>query len=108
MSEKLHHLIDGPCDPARGKMWAIYQDYMQSERARGIKLGPRPRAARILRDDHVDPMRDQQRPVRCFAERTTGDNRLGVGQGQRGRGRVDEAEEVMVLRPLGERIEVLT
>ncbi len=68
--------------------------------ARGIQLGARARAARILGDDHLDAVFAQQGQ---FARRREGaaiHDQMMVGPGRR-RGGIDEAQQVEMLRGLG-------
>lgn len=107
MSEKHHNIRHVPDNAAGRRARPVDQDHRDPELARGIELCPRAAAARVLGDDMGDAVILQQRAIASFGERAARDHCNNIGQRQRTFGRVDQAQEVMVLRLRGETREVL-
>lgn len=102
MKEPSHHLGDARGDWPVGNFRAVDQDYRKTERPCGVEFGARAAAAGVLGEDQFDAMRFQQCQVARRGEGATGDDGLGIRQGQGHLGRIHEAQEIMVLRGRGE------
>ena len=95
MIEAVEQLLDaGGGGRVRG---AVDEDDRQAEGAGGGELGIGGGAAAILGDEDVDAVLRQERAFGGFGEGAAGEENLGPRQGV-GVGRVDGAEQVMVLR----------
>jgi len=108
MREERQNLVHATGEPARRDGRPVDQDDRQAKRAGGVELGPRSGSARILRYDHVDPVGGQELPVARRREGTACHDDGGIGQGQISFGRVDQPEQVMMLRLDGKGAEVLS
>lgn len=89
-------------DPSRRQGRTLDHDHRYALPARRVELCARADTAGVLGHDAADPVRDEERTVVLFGEGAAGDDDLGVGQRQRPIGRIDEAQEVMVVRARGE------
>lgn len=85
----------------------VDQDDRQVKVAGGGQLGLGPRTSGVLGDDDVDAVIRQKRAVAFHCEGASCDDGMGIGQGQRFGRRVNEAQEIVVLRGLGEEAKVL-
>lgn len=102
-----HDLGCAAGDGARRDGRAVDQDDRQVKVAGGSQLGLGPGATGILGDDDVDAVVGQQGAVAFGGEGAPCDDRFGLRQGQRFGRRVDEAQEIVVLRGLREEAKVL-
>lgn len=102
MTEPGHHLIGRMYSFSRADRGASDHDHRKTQHARGFQLGAGALATGILGDDAGDLVFDQQRMIVGCAERAAGDDCLGIGQGERRFGWVDQAEQVVMLRRGGE------
>lgn len=85
-----------------GQGGPVDQNDRQPSLSGGDQFGFGPRAPGILGHDNVDAMLAQQRKILCDQKRSPRDKCCGVWQGQGfGRG-IDKAQQVMVLRLIGE------
>lgn len=107
MSEKRHDLFDAARGEARRQHRTVDQDDRQAQRARRVELRPRACAAGVLGDDEVDAVAGQKFPVGSLGEGAARDDGRGIGQGQGDIGRIDEPEQIMVLRLDGEGAQAL-
>ena len=107
MKSKPFHGLLGRLDPQAGrKHRPLDEDHRQAEIARGIELGASHHAAGILGDEQGNAMLLHQGAVIGTAEGRAGDDHLRPRQRHACR-RIDKAQEIGVLGPRGERIEVL-
>lgn len=74
----------------------VDQDHRNPQGSSRFQLGFGPRAAGILGDDMGDAVVLQQRQVAGFGEGTAGNDHLGIWQGQRPVGRIDQPQKVVV------------
>lgn len=81
----------------------VDHDHRQAKGARGDELGLRAAAPGILADHEVNAMFAHQRRVAIGGERAAIDDERMPGQARGHFGRVDETQEVMMLRLRGER-----
>ncbi len=94
------------------KGWALWQrrprhhDHPQTQGPGGGQLGLGTAAAGVLGHNDVDPVTLQEGEIACDVKRTARDHRGAVWQQGRG-GRVDQAQQVMVLRRGGKDIDIL-
>lgn len=89
-------------DGAGGHHGAVEQDHWQLQMTRGRELRFGPRTTGVLGDDHVDPVILQQGKITVQVKRAAGDHGFCLGQRQGVRRGIDKAQQVMVLRGLGE------
>ncbi len=89
-----------------GKDGSVDQDDGQAKTARGIQLGPRATAARVLGDDMADPVLRKQAKVTLKGERPFGNDRGRIWQGQLAR-RIDQTQQIMMLGPRRKRGKML-
>lgn len=101
MREPAHHLICAGKALTAGQRGAVDQDDREAERACGVNLGARACAAAVFGDDERYALIAQKREIAFIGERAAGDDGLGAWKGQRRIGRIDEANEVVVLGPRG-------
>lgn len=85
----------------------VDQDHRQRQVARGAQLGLGPAAPGVLRHDQGDAVLLHQRPVAGCVEWAAGNLDRAIGQGQRPLWRIDEPQQVMMLRLAREGGEVL-
>ena len=102
-----HDLGRAAGDGAWGNGGAVDQDHRKGKRAGGGQLGFGPGASGVLGDDHVDAVVGQKCKVAFGGEGASCDDRFGLRQGQHFTRRVNEAQEIVVLRGLGEGRKVL-
>ncbi len=105
--DPVQHLIQIAGDGTRGDRGPVDQDHRQAQCPRGQQLGLGPRAARVLGDDMGDPVIAQQRGIARDIKGATRDHQTGIRQGQRALGRIDQSQQVMVLRARGESRDML-
>ncbi len=94
MIEALDEVFD-----AGGGGWvagAVDEEDREAEGAGGGELGVGGGAAAVLGDEDVDAVPDEERALGGFGEGAAGEEEFGLRQGL-GVGRVDGAEQVMVL-----------
>lgn len=77
---------------------AVDHQDRQSEAARGRNLCECRRTSRVFGNDKVDAVILNQAPVRVFGKWATVHDHMGVGQGQRPRRRIDQAQQIEMLR----------
>lgn len=94
--------------PASGQGWPHHHHDRQAECAGGIELGLCTAATCVFRHDYVHAVLLQQSSIVRYAERATRDN--GGVLGQRGRriGRINQPQDVVVLRLRGKDGEMLS
>lgn len=106
MTEPGHHIF-GPIDlRALGKGRTLDHQHRQAEPARGDQLGLGARAARILAYDEIDGVILHQAAISFHGKGSAVDDQAVVRQGRRLSRRIDEPQEVMVLRLHGEGLNV--
>ena len=107
MSEPVHHF--GHClDTGAGRdQWAVAQDHRQRQYAGGVKFGTGTGTTRVLGDKPLNAVGFQQRKVTVQREGTARDHRDGLGQRQRFGGRINQSQQVVMLRLCGEGRQVL-
>lgn len=86
--------------------WPINHDDRQGQIAGGVQLGAGTFATGVFGDDDFNVVEDHKVAVGRESERPSGDNRCDILKGQFA-GLVDEAQQVMMLRLGGERVEIL-
>lgn len=91
---------------ARWQHGAVDQDDRQVERAGGEQLGLRAGAAGIFAEDKLDAMRLHQGAVAFHVEGATIDDQAVIGQHGRRGGRIDEAQQIMMLGLRGKGIDM--
>lgn len=69
--------------------------------ARGLQLGPRAGAAGVLGNDQPNPVFQQQGAISLHVKRAFGNDNVVMWQGRRTARRVDQPQQVVVLRLLG-------
>lgn len=97
-----HHLVDRPRGRSFGKPWPVDHHHRQTQPARGKELCLGPAAAGVFGDNPADAMTVEKAQVVILSERPARNHRLCIGQRQRSLGRIDEAQQVVVLRLCGE------
>lgn len=107
MTKECKNLVHVMRDTARWQDRSVDQDHGQAKCAGRVELRARAGSAGILRDDEIDPVLDQERPVLVLAERSTRDHRLGIPKGKGQVRRIDQPQKIVVLRLDGERAEIL-
>ncbi len=107
MSEPVENLRHAAAHPPGGNPGPVDEDHRQPEGTRGVELGPRGLAARILGNNEVDTVLAHQREIVRQGERAARYQYLGVGQGQRGGRFVDKPQQIEVLRLVGKGGEIL-
>ncbi len=107
MTKERHHRRQIVRHGPFGHGGAGYQNDLEAKRPRRIDLGARTLATGILGNDAVDGVPLQERQIVIVAERAAIDDNLAVRQGLRILRRIDEAQEVVMLRLGGKEIEVL-
>ncbi len=89
-----------------GKGRAINHQDGQSKGAGGAQLGIGTTASRILRHDQIDAMGAHQRVIARHRKRPAINDHMVVGQRGRDLGRIDETQQIAVLRLRGERVQM--
>lgn len=107
MIEPGHHLVDVCRSGALRHCWALDHDHRNAALASGVDFGAGAVAAGIAGDEDSNVLVAHQGKIAVFCERPAGDDDLGVRQGQIGTRLIDEAQQITVLRPGGERREML-
>lgn len=102
-----HDLFQRSGNGAGGYGGAVDQQDRQAKAAGGVEFGLRTRAARVLGDDMGDGVFAQKCRVGGKVKRAFGDDDGRAGQGERGFGFVDKAQQVVVLRFSGKGVEGL-
>jgi len=97
MTKPGHHIGDLRKDPARRQGGPVDQDDRQAQNARGFQFGGGACATGVLGDDMADAMFAQQGKIAGQIKGATGDDGGGIGQGQGAFGRINQAQQVMVL-----------
>lgn len=97
MGQPVEDRVDGVNFVARGQRRAFHHQYRHTQLAGSQQLGASTFAAGVLADDKLDAMALQQGKVALDVERATIDHYVVVGQGDVARGRVDQAQHVVVL-----------
>lgn len=105
--EPRHDLVHRSGNGARGYGGAVDHDDRYLQGAGGVEFGAGAGAASVFRNDMGDAVIAQEGGVGGFVEGSFGDYDRRVGQGKRGFGGVDEAQEVMVLRFAGKGLQGL-
>lgn len=103
----VHRLVHAAGNIARRQNRPVDHDDRQAELAGGDQLGLGARAAGILGDDAPDPVAPEQFAIAGRVEGAAGDLDMAIGQGQRPPGRIDKADEVVMLRLPGKGREML-
>lgn len=101
MSEPAQHRLGGLDARTRRDRGPVDQHDRQTQLPRGIELGARALAACVLGHDPLDLVTAQKLQILGQREGAAGGDRLRPGQGQR-IGRIDEAQQVVMLRPARE------
>ncbi len=108
MSEPIHHFGDRGQGQPGGQGGAADHHHRQSKLARGIDLGARALTAGILGDDDVNMVLAEQRDITFDPERSAINHNFSFRQAQSCCRRIDQAQEVVVLRRAGEGAQGLT
>lgn len=85
----------------------VDQDHRNAKIAGRCQFGLRAAATGIFGNDHVYFMLAKQRLITRFGERPLGDYRVIPWQGHRAVGRIDQSQQVVVLRRSGEKVQML-
>ena len=101
MIEPAHHVVRGMQFRARGQGRPVDHQDGYAKGARRHDFGLRAGAACIFGDDKVDGVRLHQFAVAFERERPAIDDQAVARQGRRGGGRIDETQQILMLR-LGE------
>ena len=96
------HFADSLRRGATRRGRAINHDDRQIEHARRVDLGARTFAARIFGDDEVDPLVTHQGEIARQGEGSTIHEQMMARQRRRRVRRIDEAENIMMLRLISE------
>lgn len=102
MMQPAHHIFRGVDFHPVGQSGPVDHQHRQAKLARGDQLGFGARAARILAYQQLDGVGLHQLPVVLNREGAAIDNQGVVGQGGCVVRRIDEAQQVVVLRLRGE------
>lgn len=97
MGQPVEDRVDGVNFVARGQRRAFHHQYRHTQLAGSQQLGASTFAAGVLADDKLDAMALQQGKVALEGERATIDHHMMVGQGDGGRGWVDQAQHIVML-----------
>jgi len=95
----------------RGRFWRCgpaHYDHVKPERTRRGNFAVGGIAAAVLRNNHIDGVRGQQRAIVSLAERPARGNVGHVRQRQRRIDRIDAADQIMMLRRAGEGRDLVT
>ncbi len=98
MIQPCQHLIDAVGCWAWGNGGPCNHHYGQAQRTRGRNLGRRALAASVLGHKFGDAMRCHQRKIARYIKGAARDDGMGVGQWQRRGGRIDQAQQIAMLR----------
>jgi len=107
MTEPAQNIRDAFDFFPRGNQGTAHHHHRQSEIARGLDLGVRRIAAGIARDHDVDAMIDQDRAVAGESEWSTRHDDFRIPQRQRPARRIDQPDQIEMLRMRGEQLEML-
>lgn len=105
--QPIHHLGDVSDCFTRGNRWPVDHDDGQAEGAGGSDFGDSTLAAGILGDKDLCAMIAHQIAVACKGEGAARNDDARLRQGQWIGGRIDETQQVMVLRLAGEGLQML-
>lgn len=97
MGKPVEDCVHGIHFAARGQRRALHHQYRYPQLAGGQQLGARTFAAGVLADDKLDAMALEQRKVALEGKWATIDHYMMVGQGDRRRGWVDQAQHIVML-----------
>lgn len=106
MTQPCQHLRDRGHDATRRQGWSVDHNNRHAQRAGGVEFGRSPRAACVFGDDMGDFVAAQQGGIACDIKGAARDNDGGIRQGL-ACGRIDQPQQVMVLRLGGEGIKGL-
>lgn len=84
-----------------GQAGPVNQPDGQAQLSRRVEFRPRTTAACVFGDDEPASMAAQQGEIMGKVERAARDFQRYIRQGQRGFGRINEAQQIIVLRPAG-------
>lgn len=107
MTQPIQNLRDRSHRLSRGQTGPVDQNHRQAKPARGNQFGLGAGAARILGYDMRDVMGTQQGLVAFGREWAARDHGLRIRQGQGAFGRIDQPQQIMVLRLGGEGCKML-
>jgi len=108
MTKPRQHLLDAFRAWPRGQLRPGDHDDGQAKLARGVDLGARAGATGISCDQQFDMSCAHQVEIAFAGEGAARDDHLGVRKRQHFAGRIDESQQVGMLRPAGERRKMLT
>lgn len=107
MTKPLHHRSHASRDGSLRDHRAVDHHHRQAQGPGSGDLGHGPLASRILCHDDLDPVVAHQGAVAGQVKGPARNDGSGIRQRQGARGRIDKPEEVMVLRPGCEGVEML-
>lgn len=107
MTEPAHHLGDGFDGLPRRNEWPAHHHHRQRQLARGLDFCRRGIATGVLGHHDLDAVFCQHGIVGGAAKRPAGHDQLRVGKRQRRPRRIDQPDQITVLRMRGENIETL-
>ena len=97
MTKPAHHLVHAAQDCAWRDGGPVDDDDRHTKRTRGVQFGPRAQPAAVFGDNKLGSVVFHQFGIIRDRERATRHDRLGIGQWQRAFGRIDKAQQVIVL-----------
>ncbi len=92
---------------ARGQPGPVDHDHAQAQFARRLQLGLRARATGILGHDKLNALICHQGQVALGGKRPARNHQPAIRQGQGRRRRIDQPQQIAMLRRMGERLEIL-
>ena len=98
MTQPCQHLIDAVGCWARGNCGPCDHHNGQAQRARGRNLGRSAMTASVLGHKFGDAMRFHQRNIALYVKGAARNDGMGVGQRQWRRGRIDQSQQIGMLR----------
>lgn len=107
MIEPVQDIVKPRAGGARRHFWPVDHHHRKPKRPRCVKLCPRPTAARVFGDHEVNAMRPHQRLIFSGGKRPARSDHLYVRKGQRRLGRINQTDQVMMLRSFGEIRQIL-
>lgn len=108
MTEPAHHIGNGFNFIPYGNRGPADHHHRQTEIARGLDLRGRGIAAGVSGHHDFDAVVLQQRVVTGAVERSARHDHLGAGQWQRAARRIDQPDQILMLRMSGELVEGLS
>lgn len=107
MIEPVQDILKPCADGARRHLGPVDHHHREVKRARSLELGPCAGATRILGNQQVDAMPLHQHLIVDGGKRSTRNHHLYIRKRQRHLGRINQADQVVMLRSRGEIREVL-